>query len=198
LRSDHSAIDEARAILRDIVRDSRPAGGVIGKIRLLFKKADIEPRRVSLNRVARDAAAIAEADARLRGVELELALAPGLPIVMGDRVQLQQVVLNLLTNAADAIRSAPADKGHITSHTRELPVPTRGEVELTVADSGPGLPPGIADKVFEPFFSAKHDGMGLGLSISRSIAAAHGGSLTASNGAEGGACFRLSLPAATE
>ena len=131
-------------------------------------------------------------------VELALDLLPALPIVSGDRIQLQQVVLNLVTNAAEAIQAASPSTRRISLSTRLAHETPNGPVELVVTDTGPGLPSDAMEQVFEPFYSSKANGMGVGLSISRSIVTAHGGTLTAENGAEGGGRFRLSLPVVAE
>lgn len=184
---------EAREVLADIRRDGRRAAAVVDKVRQLFRRSEVDAQPVALNAVARAAAEIVRADARFGQLAFELDLAPGLPAVPGDPVQLQQVVLNLATNAAEALLGAPGDGGRIAIATRRAA--SGDAVELEVSDSGPGLEPGTEEAVFEPFHSGKSDGMGMGLAISRGIAAAHGGTLVAENRAGGGACFRLTLPA---
>jgi len=162
-------------------------------VRQLFRRGEVDAQPVALNAVARAAAEIVRADARFGQLAFELDLAPGLPAVPGDPVQLQQVVLNLATNAAEALLGAPGGARRIAIATRRAA--SGDAVELEVSDSGPGLEPGTEEAVFEPFHSGKSDGMGMGLAISRGIAAAHGGTLVAENRAGGGACFRLTLPA---
>jgi signal transduction histidine kinase len=126
-----------------------------------------------------------------RRIDLMLDFAPDLPQLTGDRVQLQQVVVNLVQNACDAMRSFPPP--------RRLAIASRAagsQVELTVSDSGPGVPPSVAAAIFEPYVSTKSGGMGMGLSICRSLVESHGGTLTHESPAEGGARFRVSLPIA--
>ena len=185
-------VGEAREILADICRDGRRAGAVVEKVRQLFRRADITASPVALNRIVADVVEIAAADKRFRGLAFDLDLAAELPVVSGDAVQLQQVVLNLVNNAAEAVLSSAVAARRVVVRTRAGPAPA--QVELAVLDAGPGLPPADPHIVFEPFYSSKAEGMGIGLSISRSIAEAHGGHLVAENRAEGGACFRLTLP----
>jgi len=186
-------VGEAREILADIRRDGRRAGAVVEKVRQLFRRADVTASPVALNRVVADVVEIASGDRRFRGLAFDLDLAADLPAVSGDAVQLQQVVLNLVTNAAEAVQSSAGAARRVAVRTRAGPAPA--QAELAVLDAGPGIPPADLHRVFEPFYSRKAEGMGIGLSISRSVAEAHGGSLVAENRAEGGACFRLILPA---
>jgi signal transduction histidine kinase len=195
LAADRPAVDEAREILQDIRRDGRRAGAIIHKVRQLFRHADAEAQRVSMNRIVRDVVEIAKADFRFSGVQIDLDLAADLPRLSGDRVQLQQVTFNLMTNAADAVQAMSQGPRRIKLRTHPQQDRGRTHVLLEVIDTGAGLPADGLENVFEPFVSGKADGMGVGLSISRNIAAAHGGTLTAQNVAEGGACFRLSIPA---
>jgi C4-dicarboxylate-specific signal transduction histidine kinase len=192
LRAEPADVGEAREILADIRRDGRRAGAVVEKVRQLFRRADIAPSPVALNRIAADVVEIAAGDPRLRVLAFDLDLAADLPAVAGDAVQLQQVVLNLVTNAAEAVLSSAGADRRVVVRTRAGPAPA--SAELAVLDAGPGIPPEELGRVFEPFYSRKAEGMGIGLSISRSVAEAHGGELVAENRAEGGACFRLMLP----
>jgi signal transduction histidine kinase len=128
-------------------------------------------------------------------VEIRLELESGLPPVEGDKVQLQQVVLNLVLNAVEAVNEVPGTPGTVTVRTARA---AGGGVELSVTDTGPGIDPETARHLFSPFFSTKPEGLGLGLSICRTIAEAHGGSLGPASGRERGAAFCLSLPAAPE
>jgi len=192
LRAEPADVGEAREILADIRRDGRRAGAVVEKVRQLFRRADITTGPVALNRIVADVVEIAASDQRFRGLAFELDLAADLPAVSGDRVQLQQVVLNLVTNAAEAVLSSASAARQVVIRTRAGPTPA--QAELAVLDTGPGVPVADLARVFEPFFSRKAEGMGIGLSISRGVAEAHGGSLVVENRAEGGACFRLVLP----
>jgi signal transduction histidine kinase len=186
-------VAEAREILADIRRDGRRAGAVVEKVRQLFRQADIAASPVTLNRIAADVVEIVTTDGRFRGLAFDLDLAVNLPLVSGDQVQLQQVVLNLVTNAAEELRCSASASRRVLIRTRAGLGPA--QAELAVLDSGRGIAAADLERVFEPFFTGKADGMGIGLSISRSVAEAHGGSLVAENRAEGGACFRLMLPA---
>jgi C4-dicarboxylate-specific signal transduction histidine kinase len=141
--------------------------------------------------LVRDTLELLRTDLLSRHVQVELQLAQVLPTVHGDRVQLQQLLLNLMINAADAMGALDVERRRIVLSTE-----ARGsDVRICVADKGPGLNDVDMDKLFEPFWSGKSDGMGIGLAISRSIAAAHQGTLVASNGPLGGAVFCLQLPA---
>jgi signal transduction histidine kinase len=191
LRAEPADVGEAREILADIRRDGRRAGAVVEKVRQLFRRGDITPNPVALNRIVAEVVEIAAGDMRFRGLGFDLDLAVDLPAVSGDAVQLQQVVLNLVINAAEAVLSSAGAARRVVVRTRA----GLALAELAVLDAGPGIPPADLHRVFEPFYSRKADGMGIGLSISRGVAEAHGGSLVAENRAEGGACFRLILPA---
>lgn len=192
LRAEPVDVGEAREILADIRRDGRRAGAVVEKVRQLFRRTEPTASPVALNRIAAEVVEIAAGDARFRGLAFELDLATDLPVVSGDAVQLQQVVLNLVVNAAEAVLSSAGAARRVIVRTRAGP--GAAQAELAVLDAGPGIPPAELARVFEPFYSRKAEGMGIGLSISRSVAEAHGGSLVAENRAEGGACFRLMLP----
>ena len=146
---------------------------------------------MDLNGICERASELLVHDAARRGVQLRLSLEPGLPPVIGDAVQLQQVVLNLALNAMDAVQASPG--------TREVVLGTSagsGEVEIFVRDTGPGLSPEVRLRVFEPFFSTKTQGLGMGLAIVRSIVERHRGRVHAENEEAGGAVFRVQLPIA--
>jgi signal transduction histidine kinase len=184
--------DELREIFTTIVDDDERAVEVIQSVRRLLKKDDgfvVEP--VDLNRVCREAFPLLQHDAARRGIQLELSIGAPHAIVSGDPVQLQQVVINLLLNAVDA--AALSSETHVVvCETKAAP----DVVELTVRDSGPGIPPEIEGHLFESFFSTKTDGLGLGLVIVRSIVERHGGRVAVENHPAGGAVFRVHLPAA--
>jgi two-component system, LuxR family, sensor kinase FixL len=135
---------------------------------------------------------LADTDARLHNVRLRIESDPGLPTVYGDSIQLQQVVLNLVRNAIDAMADAPEANREVLLTTRCLP---EGEIEIVVADQGCGLAPEAAEHLFNPFFTTKAGGTGLGLAISRSIVRAHGGRLWHTPNAGTGARFHFTLPA---
>jgi two-component system sensor kinase FixL len=183
--------EELMEIVADIQRDDRRAREVVERLRSMLKCREAEPQTVAVDSLIQDVVAIAQSDAVSRGVMLEHRSSPGLLPVCGDRVQLSQVLLNLVVNAMDAVAGAPAAAQMVTLESR---AGDDGEIQICVSDRGPGIPAELARKVFEPFYTTKSSGLGLGLSISRSIAEAHGGSLTVENGAQGGAAFCLRLP----
>lgn len=190
LHADHPDLGEVREILGDILDDDRRAGEVIRRLRAFMTRGELERIALDLNRVVADVIALVRTEASLRGVTIELALEPEPLRVSGDRVQLQQVVLNLVQNACDA--AADSEDRRVTVATRL----DRGRVSLAVRDRGAGLSKEALRRAFEPFFSTKSNGMGLGLSICRAIVEAHGGAVSASNEAEGGALLGFALPPA--
>jgi signal transduction histidine kinase len=148
---------------------------------------------VNLNEVAQETVAIVRPDATSRDVQLELELADGVQPIMGDRVHLQQVLLNLLMNAMDAVGTVPAGRRRVRLWSTQA----AGDVRLAVQDNGPGIPADRLSAIFEPFYTTKSagSGMGMGLAIARSIVDAHGGHIEAENNADGGATVWLSVPA---
>jgi len=186
---------EVEGALREIARDGRRSGEIMHRLRNLLIKSEIDQSPVDLNEVALEMVTLVQADFTAAGVSLTHDLARDLPRVRGDRIQLEQVVLNLLANGLEATQD-------LAGKVRAVQVTTRqeddGRVGLTVRDSGPGLSPEIRSRLFEPFFTTKAKGMGLGLAVSRSIVEAHGGRLWAEPDRDGGAAFHLSLPAAGE
>jgi len=157
-----------------------------------MKRREAVRSRLDLKLLAGDAVALVQPDAERREVRLTLETDPTLPPVHGDRVQLQQVLINLLLNAMDAVNDNPPERRLVTLRAR----PAGATAELGVSDSGHGIPADQLLRVFEPFFSSKPDGLGLGLAISRDIIKGHGGNLWAENNAAGGATFRFTLPGA--
>ena len=183
-------VAELKDIVNDILRDDRRASEVIRRMRSLLNKAPFDPKKVDLNEVVREAIDLLSAIAVGRKVELSSFLAPiALPIIC-DRIQLQQVIINLVVNAIDAMKDTPTENRIIsirTSHVEEF-------AELSVSDRGSGIPEDKLKEVFEPFFTSKAEGMGMGLSIARSIIQAHNGEISAKNRDHGGASFRIMLP----
>jgi signal transduction histidine kinase len=150
---------------------------------------DLQP--LSVDAMLQDVIALVRADAASRHVTVDCAVEPGLPPVAGDRVHLSQVLLNLIINAMDAVKELEQARRRVSVRARRTPGPA---VEIVVHDSGPGIPHESLARVFEPFYTTKSGGMGMGLSISRTIVDAHGGRLSAENVPGGGASFTMSLP----
>ena len=184
--------DELREILADIIADDQRAGAVIDRLRALLKRGESEFGPLNLNDLVRDIERLCRSDLVTRNVRLETQLTPDLLPVNGDKIQIEQVLLNLVVNACDAMEGNEPSQRLIAIRTEAA---DSGDVRVLVIDRGPGLPPGDDERVFEPFVTSKTKGMGLGLSISRSIIAAHGGRLWAINNAAGGATFCFTLPA---
>jgi PAS domain S-box-containing protein len=183
---------EIREILKDVVADDNRAGQVIQRLRSLVKKQPPEFTALDLGAIMREVVHLVRADAILRASQITLAVAPGLPSVWGDRVELQQVALNLLLNALEAMKDRPAEDRQVV-----VQVEADGSrmVKVSVRDRGAGLGDDV-ERVFRPFYTTKPDGLGVGLSISRSIVEAHGGHLWAENNPERGATFCFTIPAA--
>ena len=190
LKSPAPDMDEIREIAADIRRDDVRASEVIQRLRSLLKKAPFEVKPVDLSEIVRESVALLSSQVAARQVDVSTAIgSPSLPI-SGDRIQLQQVILNLIVNAMDAMSNIPASG-------RELAIWTslRDEfAEVAIADAGPGIPPDKLNDVFQPFFTTKTHGIGMGLSIARTIVEAHNGTISAHNQAKGGAVFRVLLP----
>jgi PAS domain S-box-containing protein len=184
-------LDAARRSVEWIVEDANRASEVTRHVRALAKKTGIEKALLDINDVASDAMALVQRELSSHGVLLKLELAPDLPRIFGDRVQLQQVIINLAINAAEAMESVAGRPRELTirSGRRDL-----DKVFLSVADSGVGIPDTDAERVFAPFFTTKSSGMGMGLSICRSIVEAHEGRLSASRNEGDGTTFQFALP----
>jgi C4-dicarboxylate-specific signal transduction histidine kinase len=182
---------EVRQALNRIVRDGNRAGEVIDRVRALVRKAPPRRDRLDINEAVREVIALTQVEVQRNGVSLQTRLADGLPVVTADRVQLQQVMTNLIVNAVEAIRG-------ISDRPRELAIISgegdADDVFIEVQDTGPGLDPANLDRLFQSFYTTKPDGMGMGLAISRSIVEAHGGRLSAAPNQPHGAVFRVTLP----
>jgi PAS domain S-box-containing protein len=183
-------LDEVREACRGIIENGRRAGDVIGRIRALIKKAPARKDRLDINEAVLDVIALARSEVLRRRVLLQTDLATDLPLIQGDRVQLQQVILNLILNALEAVSD-------IHQGAREALISTGRDgahgIRVAVRDSGPGLDPRSADRVFEAFYTTKSDGMGMGLAICRSIIEAHGGRIWATANEPRGALFEFTL-----
>ena len=187
-------MDELRAILADIRKDDQRAGAVIDRMRSMMKRRAVEHGMLDLNMLAADVIGFVRRDADLRKVRLTLEPASSLPLMRGDRIQLQQVLLNLLLNAMDAVSDSTPDRRRVAVLVRLADK----RAEVVVSDTGHGIPEDKLPRVFEPFFTSKQNGMGLGLPISRTIIEAHGGNIQAKNDPDGGAIFCFTLPMAGE
>jgi two-component system, LuxR family, sensor kinase FixL len=183
-------LDEVRDILRDLVSDTNRASEILRRIRALVKKGELERAPLPIAGVIGDVALLVHSDAIARGIRVTLDIDPHLPLVRGDKVQLQQVVLNLLLNAFDAMDECDGERGVAVSAARE----GESAVCVSVRDEGHGVPEALADRLFQPFCTSKRDGLGLGLSISRSIVEMHGGRIWAQNNAGRGTTFFFTLP----
>jgi PAS domain S-box-containing protein len=184
-------LDEIREIFDDIVKDGERAGAVFDRIRYLSKKAPSRKDWFELNVAIREVIELTRSEAAKSCVSVQVQLAEGLPLVEADRVQLQQVVLNLIINAIQAMSGIPSDIRTLSVSSENIE--SEG-VRVAVSDSGPGLSPDGVERLFEPFYTTKPDGMGMGLSICRSIIEGHGGRLWASPNTGPGATFQFTLP----
>src|SRR6266404_958777 len=191
LAADPPNVDGARETVRRTIRDGNRASAVITRLRALFSKKEATIESVDLNEATREVIALSLSELQRNRVILRTELASDLPVVKGDRVQLQQVVLNLLRNASDAMSA-------VNDRPRHMVITTEREegdrVRLTVQDAGVGLDPQAMDRLFEAFYTTKNDGMGMGLSISRSIIERHHGRLWAAPNDGPGATFSFSIP----
>ena len=182
-------LDELRAAMAEIVSDGTRASAVISRIRGLLMKGSLRRTELDINRIIQDVRVLLRTELTRGRVSVRTDLAPGLPRVAGDQVQLQQVLINLIMNAVEAMR-LPAER------PRRLLIRSAKSADgvlVQVQDSGPGIEPGLADRIFEPFFTTKAEGVGMGLSISHSIIESHGGHLSLASSSEG-ALFEFILP----
>lgn len=182
---------EVRDILNDIISEDRRAGDIIQRLRLLFKKGDVQHLPLDINKIVQDVLQLLHSDLMNHSITVNVDLAQKPPVVMGDRVQLQQVLLNLIMNGCEAM-------GHLKASQRMLCVRTEVDGDnalVSVRDQGPGISPDSIDNIFEPFFTTKLQGMGMGLVICRAIVTAHGGQLRGANNVDvSGATFYFTLP----
>jgi C4-dicarboxylate-specific signal transduction histidine kinase len=193
LTADPPDLGELRAILEDIAADDRRAGEVISRLRGMLRKGELQLRTVNLEEVIDDVRGLLHSDLIQRRVSVSSHLEPGLPPVLGDPIQLEQVLLNLMLNACDAMAGNSPEERAITLSARL----GNGAVLLSVKDQGSGIPETRLDEVFQPFVTTKENGLGLGLAICRSIISAHGGWMWAVNNEEAGATFVVQLPVAS-
>jgi PAS domain S-box-containing protein len=211
LSGDSPNLAEAREAIRRITRDGKRAGDVISRMRSLFKKADTAKERLDINGVIEEAVVLAQSEVQRNRVSLQTQLGHDLPLIMGDRIQLQQVILNLLINAVEAMSAAgdgprqlwvssqkvnetPGESGKDRFGEKAMHEAEWTHILIAVRDSGPGLDPNNLGRLFDAFYTTKPQGLGMGLAISRSIVEAHGGRLSATADPSGGAVFQFTLP----
>jgi NO-binding membrane sensor protein with MHYT domain/nitrogen-specific signal transduction histidine kinase len=193
LTRDHPDVQEARAAAMRIVTDGKRAAEIISRVRLLFQKSAPQRESVDVNDVIREMVVLLQGEATRYFISVRTELAADLPPIMGDRVQLQQVLMNLMANGIDAMKDVDG--------RRELVVRSYGvenQLQVSVSDTGVGLPPNQADQIFSAFFTTKLHGIGMGLRISRSIVESHGGRLWAADNSPRGASFSFTLPGKVE
>jgi PAS domain S-box-containing protein len=187
-------MDEIKSILTDIMENEVRASQSIHRIRTLLQKREMEVQPLNLNEVASDVLRLVTGDALRRRIEIKSNLDPQLPLICGDRIHLQQVLLNLILNGMDAMMSSPEGFRHLTIQTFRKDNATIG---LSVSDSGHGIPRELLPHIFESFFTTKKEGMGLGLSIAKSIIEKHNGRIRVDSNPLSGAVFRIELPTAS-
>jgi len=194
LNRDHPNVEEARDAASRTVKDATRAAEIISRTRLLFKKSTPQWELVDVNEIIRDMVALMRGEITRHSISVRSELAEDTPQITGDRVQLQQVLMNLMVNAIDAMKDA--------NGTRELAIKSQRtdneQFMVSISDTGVGLPPEQADKIFDAFFTTKPHGTGMGLRISRSIVESHGGRLWAADNSPRGARFHLTLPMGAE
>ncbi len=190
LKRDQPDLEEAREAAARVVKDVTRASEIVSRVRVLFKKGTAQRELVDMNRVIREMVALTRSEATQHSTSIGAELAPDLPQVMGDRVQLQQVLMNLMVNGIDAMNDA--------RQTRELTIKSQRadheHIQISVSDTGVGLPSDQSDQIFNAFFTTKPHGTGMGLRISRSIIESHGGRLWAENNSARGSTFHFTLP----
>ena len=184
-------LEEIREILDDIASDDKRAGEIIGRLRTLLKKGEFQPRLLEANELIHEALKLLNYDLMAHHIRVITELGVGLPSIRGDSVQLQQVLINLILNAVDAMSERAQTARTLTLESCQL---EDSSIRFSVADTGNGIAPGSEEKIFEPYHTTKPRGLGLGLSLSRSIVFAHGGRLWAENRPAGGAVLHFAIP----
>jgi len=191
LESESPPLDEVRKILADIRNDDVRASEIIRHIRFLTRKRAVQMESLDINEIAAEVVRLMEIEAHRRSVSLHTEFTAAPATIFGHRVRLQQALMNLILNGMEAMADAPEAKRRLFVRTV-----TNGKrrIEISVSDSGQGIPPEKLPRLFDSFFTTKEDGMGLGLAIARSIVDAHHGRISAENNSDGGATFRFDLP----
>jgi two-component system sensor kinase FixL len=184
---------EIRDTVKDIVADTKRASEVMWQLRAFLRKQDTNLRRLDLNSLIEDVLGVLNSDMVIHHVRVVKDLAADLPQIMGDDVQLKQVLINLILNAQQAMEGCGVSMPKLIIHTS---VAVTGQITVGVEDSGPGIEKNLLEQIFEPFYTTRKDGTGMGLAISRFIIEAHGGRMRAENRAEGGAIVGFSLQVA--
>lgn len=177
--------------LKDISKQAKRARDIVVRLRNFVRNEEVERTRIDLNELVRTVAHLANVEARWHSLPIRLELSEPLPATVGDKVLIEQVMLNLVRNAFEAMQSVDTDRRRLTIRTSTIDDHT---LEVAVSDTGPGISDELAGQIFEPFFTTKPDGMGMGLAITRSIIDAHGGTLSAAANSLGGATFKFTLP----
>jgi signal transduction histidine kinase len=186
-------LKDLRSVVNDIYEDSRRGAELIERMRTLIKRRELEMQPFELSDVMQGVMSLLRHEASARQILLKCSVQPGLPTAEGDRVHISQVLVNLLINGMDAVQDCPASSRIVVVEAR---TDAAGNIEIGVQDSGPGIPNDGFEEVFDPLFTTKSRGMGVGLALSRMIVDAHGGRLWALNSDTGGAIFRFTLPQA--
>ena len=191
LNGDKPDLEEVRDILTDIISDDKRAGEVIRRLRSLFRKDAFDLTNLDINNIIQEVIIIVKSEAIIKNIAMEVELDSVIPLVLSDRVQLQQVILNFILNASEAMADTDAGSRKMIISTRKE---DEQEVKVSIRDHGTGIDEENLKRIFEPFYTTKPEGMGVGLSVNRSIIEAHGGRLWAENNPDGGATFHFTIP----
>jgi C4-dicarboxylate-specific signal transduction histidine kinase len=190
LKSGKPDLNEFQEIMQDIISDDQRAGNVIRGLRSMMKREEGEKRPIVLNDILNDVIQIFRSEAIIRNVNIQIGYDGSLPPVLGDKGQLQQVVLNLIMNGAEAMSRNPSEQRKLILRTQRK----NHHIRVSVRDFGPGIDKENLERVFEPFFTTKGTGLGMGLAVCTSIIKSHGGRIWAENNSDGGATFFIELP----
>jgi two-component system sensor kinase FixL len=195
LSGDKPDLDELHEILKDIITDNRRADEVIKNLRSFLRKSELQTVALNIKDMIEDTLPLINSFEAMREISLQLEIDETVPIVNGDRIQIQQVILNLILNSTEALMHEKIESGKIVvkSHQEDEEF-----VTISVQDNGPGIKAQAMDHLFDPFYTTKKEGLGMGLAISRSIVEDHGGRLWAQNNPDGGAVFSFTVPTAKE